>query len=218
MGLSNTEKAILMTAGNEKFEHYMKWDFQLEDGESKFIPQYFQTYDTDAENNSSFLPHSEFEALRIQWKSRCSGGYHNMAIYNADTNGCLLGLIPITVNRQNMDYFPTSKLDTSKSGVLAENLYDELKSDDKTRQFVPHVKYVALAPKQMHFEEGVLPTGKETNPILTPFLKGLLVVNMTHLSTSVLNFQMIQDFYEYSPSGAQSTLSVAQDTPESDPD
>ncbi len=217
MGLSRTEKAILMTAGNEKFEHYMKWSFQLEDVESKFIPQYFQTYDTDAENNTGFLPHSEYEALRIQWKSRCSGGYYNMAIYNADTNGALLGLIPITLNRHNFDYWPSSKFG-NKASVLAENLYDELKSDDKTRQFVPHVKYVALAPKQMHFEEGVLPTGKETNPVLTPFLKGLLVVNMTHLSTSKLDFQMIQDFYEYSPSGAQSTLAVSQDMPEADPD
>lgn len=207
-----------MTAGNEKLAHYFKWSFNLEDGESKFIPHYFQTYDTDAENNSSFLPHSEFEALRIQWKSRCSGGYYNMAIWNGDVNGALLALIDLRLNRQNMDYFPASKLDKDKATVLAENLYNELKSDDKTRQFVPHVKYVALAPKQMHFEEGVLPTGKETNPITTPFLNGLLVVNLTPLTTSTLDFQMIHDFYEYSPSGAQSTIATHQDTPESDPD
>lgn len=217
MGLSPTEKAILMTAGNEKFEHYMKWDFQLEDGESKVIPQYFQTYDSDAENNSGFLPDSEFEALRIQWKSRCAGGYHNLAIWNEDVNGALLGLIPITLTRQNFDYWPSSKFGT-KSSVLSENLFNELKSDDKTRQFVKHVKYVALAPKQMHFEEGVLPTGHETNPIETPFLKFLLVVNFTPLTTSQLTFQMIQDFYEYSPSGAQSTLTTHPDIPESDPD
>lgn len=119
MGLSPQEKAILMTAGNEKFEHYMKWDFDIEDQQSKFIPQYFQTYDTDAENNTSFLPDSEFEALRIGWKSRCSGGYYNMAIYNNDTNGALLGLIPITLNRQNMDYWPASKFG-NKASILSE--------------------------------------------------------------------------------------------------
>lgn len=206
-----------MTAGSEKLQSYFDWDFQLEDGESKIIPWYWQNVDTDAEVNSSFEPHSEFGANQINWKSRCAGGYYKMDIYNEDSQGAVLGLVDLHLTKNNISEFPASKFG-SKASVLVENLFDELKSDDKTRQFVPHVTYLPIPPKQLHHEEGIMETGKKTNPITTPFLKGTIVFNATPLSTSKLTFNITQDFYEYSPGVTTSTRRVTENTPETDPD
>lgn len=66
--------AVLMTAGSEKLQSYGDWSFELEDGESKIVPHYWQDKDTDGETNSEFNPHAEFAFNQIDWKSRCAGG------------------------------------------------------------------------------------------------------------------------------------------------
>lgn len=209
--------AVLMTAGSEKLQSYFKWSFQLEDGESKMIPHYWQDVDTDAETNASFNPDAEFAANQINWKSRCAGGYYKMDIYNEDTNGVVLGLVDVHLTKNNISEWPSSKFG-NKASVLTENLYNELKSDDKTRQFVPHVRYLAIPPKQLHHEEGILETGKKSNPITTPFLKSTMMFMDTTLTSAKVTVDITQDFYEYSPGVTTSTRRTTENTPETDPD
>lgn len=209
--------AVLMTAGSEKLQSYGDWSFELEDGESKVVPHYWQSYDTDGEENTEFNPHSEFAFNQINWKSRCAGGYYKMDVYNLDTNGVVIGLIDLHLTKETISDWPSSKFG-SKSSVLAENLFNELKSDDKLRKFVPHVRYLKIPPKQLHSEEGVLESGKESNPITTPFLKGTIMFMDTGITSAKVRVQMKQDFYEYAPGVAVPTRATNQNTPETDPD
>lgn len=204
-------QAILMTAGSEKLQSETRWKFTLANGKSKVIPFYWQDKDTDGEVNADFTL-SNYPANRIDWKSRCAGGYYNMLIQNTEVNGALLGLTWLGLNKQNFDTFDTAldvltNVNMAKTTVYDGIIQDTLKNDDISRQFVPHIKYQALPVKGTHFEEGVLPTGKKTNPITTPFIKALMVSNLTPVTSSV-TFQIVQNYYEYSPGVSIPTRSV----------
>lgn len=197
-------KAILMTAGSEKLQSEHRYDFELEDGESKIIPLYFQKRDTDGEINTDFDLSTNYPAIEIEWKSRCSGGYYSMDVFNEDAKGAVLGLTWLHLNKYNFDLFDSAvdigtKLNIGKSNVLTEIVQDTLKDDDISRQFVPHIKRVTLAPRESAPEEGNMPTGKGTAPIETPFIKALMVSNLTPLTSSKVKFQIEQNIYQYAP-------------------
>lgn len=203
-------QAVLMTAGAEKLQSESRYSFTLEDGQSKIIPFYFQKKDTDGETNTDFDLTTNYAGQEILWKSRCSGGYYNLLTQNEDSQGALLGLTWLVLNRKNFDLFDNhvdipTKLNISKSSVLSEIVQDTLKDDDESREFVPHIKYVDLQARQQHFEEGNLPTGRKTSPCETPFIKALMVSNLTPQSTSSVKCQVVQNFYQYSPGISTST-------------
>lgn len=202
-------QAVLMTAGSEKLQSESRYKFTLTDGESKILPLYWQNKDTDGEDNADFEMSTNWPAQQILWKSRCSGGYYNLLMQNTEVNGALLGLTWLGLNKANFDDFDAAvdigtKLDISKTSVLSEIIQDTLKDDDISRQFVPHIKYAAIPTKGTNFEEGVLPTGLKTNQALTPRIKALMISNMSPVTSSV-TFQMVQNFYQYSPGVATST-------------
>jgi hypothetical protein len=203
-------QAITMTAGAEKLQSETRYNFTLQDGQSKIIPFYYQKRDTDGEINTDFDLSTNYPANEILWKSRCSGGYFNMLSQNEDSNGALLGLTWLVLNKYNFDTFSSAvdiptKLNITKSSVLSEIVQDTLKNDDISRQFVPHIKYVPMQPKFQHFEEGNLPSGKKTAPCETPFIKCLMVSNMTPQTASSVKIQIAQNFYQYSPGVSVST-------------
>lgn len=213
MGYKSLKKqleAVAMTAGAEKLQSETRYNFTLEDGQSKFIPFYFQKKDTDGETNTDFDFSTNYPANEILWKSKCSGGFMAMETQNEDAQGALLGMTWCVLNKSNYDLFDTAvdigtKVNISKSSVVSEIMQDTLKDDDISRQFVPHIKYVPMQPRFHHFEEGNLPTGKKTAPCETPFVKGLIVSNLTKQTSSSVKFQVIQNFYQYSPGVATST-------------
>lgn len=193
-----------MTAGSEKLQSEHRYNFSLEDGESKIIPWYWQDLDTDGESNTDFNLETNYPANRIEWKSRCSGGYYAMDVFNEDTKGAVLGLTWLHLNKYNFDTFDSAvdigtKLNISKTSVLSEIIQDTLKDDDISRQFVPHIKRVTLAPRESAPESGNMPTGKGTAPCETPFMKCLMISNMTPLTSSKVTFQIEQNFYQYAP-------------------
>lgn len=214
-GIKNQLQAILLTAGAEKLQSETRWNVTIADGESKIIPFYWQDLDTDGESYADLKLDTNYLASRINWKSRCPGGYYFLAAYNNDTNGALLGLTWLTLNRHNYDEFDAAldiqtNIDNSKTAVISGIVQDTLKNDDISRQFVPHIKYVPLAAKQMHWEDGILPTGLRTAPCTTPFVKALMVSNLTPLTTSSVTLQIAQNFYEYSPGTSTSTRGVVE--------
>lgn len=204
MAMKGQLAAILMTAGAEKLQSETRYNFSLEDGQSKIIPFYFQKKDTDGETNTEFDLSTNYPANEIEWKSRCSGGYFSLESYNEDSKGATIGLTWLVLNKYNFDTFNSavtisSKLNIAKSSVVSEIIQDTLKDDDISRQFVPHVKRVPLQPREFHFEQGNMPTGKQTAPCETPFMKCLIVSNLTPLSSSKVSFQIEQNFYQYAP-------------------
>lgn len=211
--IQNQLKAILLTAGAEKLQSETRWNFTIADGESKIIPFYWQDKDTDGESNADFLLDTNRVANRVLWKSRCPGGYYHIAAYNGDTNGALLGFTWVTLTKHNVDLFDgvldiQTYFDDTDSHVYSGIIQDTLKDDDVSRQFVPHIKYQPLAAKQMHFEEGIMPSGKKTAPWTTPYIKALMVSNLTPLTSSSVVFQVCQNFYQYSPGTSTSSRSV----------
>lgn len=212
-------QAVLMTAGSEKRQQETRYNFTLEDGQSKIVPFYFQKLDTDGENNTKFDISTNYPASEIDWKSRCSGGYFNLSSFNEDVNGALLGLTWLVLNKHNIESFDTgvgvgAKIDISQSSVLTEIIQDTLKDDDLTRQFVPHIKYTPMQAKFMHFEEDVLPTGKQTSQVTTPFMKCLMISNLTPITTSSVTCQVIQNFYEYTPGVSVPTRGIVDTSEE----
>jgi predicted lipoprotein with Yx(FWY)xxD motif len=204
MALTGAEKAILMTAGSEKLQSEHRYNFELEDGESKIIPLYFQKKDTDGEDNTNFDGSSNWPAIEIEWKSRCAGGYYSLEAYNEDAKGAVLGLTWLVLNKHNHSNFDTAVDITdnilgSKTSVISSIVQDTLKNDDISRNFVPHIKRLPMQPRELHFEEGNMPTGKGTAPIETPFLKALMVSNLTPITTSKVSFQIEQNIYQYAP-------------------
>jgi len=203
-------QAVAMTAGAEKLQSETRYNFTLEDGQSKIIPLYFQKKDTDGETNTDFDLSTNYPGSEILWKSKCSGGYFNLLTQNEDSNGALLGLTWLVLNKYNFDTFDSAvdigtKLNIAKGSVLSEIVQDTLKNDDISRQFVPHIKYTPMQPKFQHFEEGNLPSGKKTAPVETPFIKALMVSNLTPQTSSSVKCQVVQNFYQYSPGVTTST-------------
>jgi hypothetical protein len=215
MGYKQLKKqlqAVLMTAGAEKLQSETRYNFTLEDGQSKIVPFYWCKKDTDGEDNTDFDLSTNYPGSEILWKSRCSGGYMAMQVVNEDAKGALLGLTWLKLNKNNFDLFDSAvdmgtKLDIGKSAVISEIVQDTLKNDDISRQFVPHIRYKALGPRQNNFEEGVLPTGKRTAPCETPFIKALMISNLSKQTSSSVQFQIIQNFYQYAPGVSTSTRS-----------
>lgn len=215
MALSQAEKAILMTAGSEKLQSETRYNFTLTEDTSKIIPLYWQDKDTDGESNTDMDFSTNYPATRVNWKSRCAGGYYNLTAFNTDSNGALLGLTWVTLNKYNFDDFDTAldlqtNIDNTKTSVISGIVQDTLKNDDVSRQFVPHIKYIPLQTKATHFEEGILPSGKGTAPWTTPFAKLLVISNYTPLSTSSVTCNLVQNFYEFSPGTSTSTRSVVE--------
>jgi hypothetical protein len=212
MGIPSWAKAILMTAGSEKLQSETRWKFSLEDGQSKIVPFYWQKKDTDGEDNADFNLATNYPANEILWKSRCSGGYLAIDAFNEDAKGAVLGLTWLHLNKYNFDTFDSAvdigtKLNIAKSSVLTEILQDTLKDDDISRQFVPHIKRVTMEPREAAPVERQLPTGKETAQIETPFIKALIISNLTPITTSKVTFQVEQNFYQYAPSTSLPTRS-----------
>lgn len=205
MALSSAEKAILMTAGSEKLQSEHRYEFELEDGESKIIPLYFQKKDTDGEDNTDgFDGSTNWPAIEIEWKSRCSGGYYSLEAYNEDAKGAVLGLTWLVLNKHNWKNFDDvvdigTNIFGTKTSVISSIIQDTLKDDDQSRNFVPHIRRMAMQPRELHFEEGNMPTGKETAPIETPFLKALMISNLTPITSSKVTFQIEQNMYQYAP-------------------
>lgn len=202
----------MMTAGREKLQAETRYNFSLEDGESKIIPWYWQSKDTDGENNSNF-DLTNYPASEILWKSVCAGGYYCMDVFNEDSKGAVLGLTFLNLNKYNEDTFDTAvdigtKINNTKSSVLSEIVQDTLKDDDISRQFVPHIKRVTLEPREADRKEGVLATGKEISPITTPFMRCLMISNLTPISSSKVTFQIEQNFYQYANGISEPTRST----------
>lgn len=209
----NSLTAILMAAGAEKLQSEARYSFTLADGESKILPIFWNDKDTDGESNTDLDLSTNYAAQRVLWKSRCAGGYYFLAGYNNDTNGALLGLTWLTLNKQNYDDFDSvydiqTNIDNSKTSVISAIVQDILKDDDLTRNFVPHIKFQPLAAKQMHWEEGVMSSGKKTAPWTNPYVKALIISNMTPLTTSSVTLQFGINFYQYAPGITTSSRSV----------
>lgn len=198
-----------MTAGSEKLQSEARYNFSLEDGQSKIIPWYWQAKDTDGEVNTEFNL-TNYPGSEIEWKSRCSGGYYCIDAFNEDAKGAVLGLTWLHLNKYNFDTFNSAvaistNINNTKSSVISSIVQDTLKDDDISRQFVPHIKRVMLQPRESDKMEGNMPTGKETAPCETPFMKCLMISNLTPLTSSKVTFQIEQNFYQYSPGVAEST-------------
>ena len=218
MGIQKQLKAILMAAGAEKLQTERRLAFTLTDGEFKIVPLYWQDKDINGDAYADFTLTDANPAARVNWKSRCAGGYYYMAMYNNDTNGALLAMNWIVLNKHNYDDFDAvfdiqTYFDNATTAVHSGNWQDLAKADDRTRSFVPHVKYRPLAAKQMHFEEGILPTGKKTNPWTTPYIKALVISNVSRPSTSSVTVEIEQNYYEYSP-GVSTSARATQETKE----
>jgi len=206
----------VVAISGEKLTHDIEYEFKIAKGKSKIITWYHQEKDTDGEVDG-FSLHANNAASKIDWKSRCMGGYYNLTVTNVSDVGALVGITNITLNKYNKSLFTG---ETTANAALTEDprinagqndVHDALRDEDDTRQFVPHIKYQTLDARLQHNQSGIMPTGKKIAPFTTPYLKATIYTNKS-ATDAELHFKVIQSFYEYAPGVTTPTRTVRPDS------